>query len=102
MLLEVLSLRALLPGTIAPQSLLQTKHGLFMLLTVLGMQIQKRKPGMFVPLDFFDYGIDGFNLSKMKKYIYIFILFFSNFVQAQSKIFFAQNHTKVPAANPSQ
>jgi hypothetical protein len=38
----------------------------------------------------------------MKKYIYIFILFISNFVQAQSKIFFAQNYTKVPAANPSQ
>ena len=38
----------------------------------------------------------------MKKYIYIFILLISNFVQAQSKIFFAQNHTKVPAANPSQ
>jgi len=42
------------------------------------------------------------NYKLMKKYIFIFILFISNFVQAQSKIFFAQNYTKVPAANPSQ
>lgn len=38
----------------------------------------------------------------MKKYLFFFIFLISNCVQAQNKIFFAQNHTKVPASNPSQ
>lgn len=38
----------------------------------------------------------------MKKYLLFILLFISDFVQAQNKIFFAQNHTKIPANNPSQ
>ena len=38
----------------------------------------------------------------MKKYFFFFIILISNFVHAQNKIFFAHNHTKVPASNPSQ
>ena len=38
----------------------------------------------------------------MKKYLFYILILISSCVQAQNKIFFAQNHTKVPAANPSQ
>ncbi len=41
-------------------------------------------------------------LLSMKKYLFFILLFISNFVQAQNKMFFAQNHTKIPANNPSQ
>ena len=38
----------------------------------------------------------------MKKYLFYILILISTCVQSQNKIFFAQNHTKVPAANPSQ
>ena len=50
MLLEDLFPRVPRLGTTVPLSLLLTKHGLFMLLMVLGMQIPKEKLGMFAQL----------------------------------------------------